>query len=178
MLQVRLWRAPRRESIPPHNPLRMTYLENFKTQRLQRQDAESDPPLFTLAARVLITLYPVDSTLVGQTGSVRSLRGRYGSRASEASTGAMLASPRRIPLRNRPRHPAPQQTQNNLRPRIRPKTPLAPSPSMRPLHNLCWRGVGPLVLRLSKYERGDVRRSGRNNRWDLQLRKGLSMGEG
>ena len=71
----------------------MTYLENFKTQRLQRQDAESDPPLFTLAARVLITLYPVDSTLVGQTGSVRSLRGRYGSRASEASTGAMLASP-------------------------------------------------------------------------------------
>ena len=71
----------------------MTYLQNFKTQRFQRQDAESDPPLLTPGARVLITLYPVDSTLVGQTGSVRSLRGRYGSRASEASTGAMLASP-------------------------------------------------------------------------------------
>ena len=58
------------------------------------------------------------------------------------------------------------------------KKSLIPSPSLRPLHNLCWRGVGPLVLRLSKYERGDVRRSGRNNRCDLQLRKGLSMGEG
>ena len=32
----------------------------------------------------------------------------------------------RIPLRNRPRHPTPQQTQDNLRPRIRPKAPLTP----------------------------------------------------
>ena len=53
-----------------------------------------------------------------------------------------------------------------------------PSPSIRPFHNLCWRGVGPLVLRLSKYERGDVSASGWNNRCDLQLRKYLSMGEG
>ena len=48
---------------------------------------------FALGARVRVTLYPVDSTLVGETGSVRSVRGRYGRRGSEASTGAMLASP-------------------------------------------------------------------------------------
>ncbi len=71
----------------------MTYLENFKTQRFQKPGDEGGPPLFSPGTRVRITLYPVDSTLVGQTGSVRSLRGRYGSRASEASTGAMLASP-------------------------------------------------------------------------------------
>ena len=73
----------------------MTYLQNFRAENFQNRETD-DPgntPLFTPAARVLITLYPVDSTLVGQTGSVRSLRGRYGSRASEASTGAMLASP-------------------------------------------------------------------------------------
>ena len=73
----------------------MTYLQDFRAQNFQKRktDDPGDPPLFTPAARVLITFYPIDSTLVGQTGSVRSLHGRYGSRASEASTGAMLASP-------------------------------------------------------------------------------------
>ena len=73
----------------------MTYLQDFRAENFhnRKTDDPGEPPLFTPAARVLITLYPVDSTLVGQTGSVRSLRGRYGSRASEASTGAMLASP-------------------------------------------------------------------------------------
>ncbi len=52
-----------------------------------------DPPIFSLGARVRVAIYAVDSTLVGETGTVRSVRGRYGSRGSEASTGAMLASP-------------------------------------------------------------------------------------
>ena len=71
----------------------MTYLENFRARGHQEQGDEGDPPKFSIGARVRVTLYPVDSTLVGETGSVRSVRGRYGSRGSEASTGAMLASP-------------------------------------------------------------------------------------
>lgn len=71
----------------------MTYLENFKAQRFQKRGDEGGPPIFSLGAWVRVTYYPVDSTLVGETGHVRSVRGRYGSRGSEASTGAMLASP-------------------------------------------------------------------------------------
>ena len=71
----------------------MTYLENFRAQRLQEGGDDGDPPIFSPGARVRVTLYPVDSSLVGERGHVRSIRGRYGSRGSEASTGAMLASP-------------------------------------------------------------------------------------
>ena len=71
----------------------MTYLENFRTQRFCEPEDRAGSPIFNLGARVTVTLYPVDSTLVGQAGTVRSIRGRYGSRGSEASTGAMLASP-------------------------------------------------------------------------------------
>lgn len=71
----------------------MSYLENYRAQRFREREDEDEPPIFSAGARVRVTLYPVDSTLVGETGSVRSVRGRYGSRGSEASTGAMLASP-------------------------------------------------------------------------------------
>ena len=71
----------------------MTYLENFKTQRFQKPEDKGGPPLFSPGTQVTVTLYAVDSTLVGHTGWVRSLRGRYGRRGSEASTGTMLASP-------------------------------------------------------------------------------------
>ena len=36
------------------------------------------------------------------------------------------------------------------------RTARLPTPVERPLHNLWWRGVGPLVLSPSKYERGGV----------------------
>lgn len=71
----------------------MTYLEKFRGRGFQEPGDEVDPPIFSVGARVRVTLYPVDSTLVGETGTVRSVRGRYGRRGSEASTGAMLASP-------------------------------------------------------------------------------------
>ena len=71
----------------------MTYLERFRAQGHRERSEEGDPPIFSVGARVVVTLYPVDSTLVGETGTVRSVRGRYGSRGAEASTGAMLASP-------------------------------------------------------------------------------------
>ena len=71
----------------------MTYLEDFRARHFRDQEGDGDPPLFALGARVKVLLYPVDSTLVGETGTVRSVRGRYGSRGSEASTGTMLASP-------------------------------------------------------------------------------------
>ncbi len=71
----------------------MTFLENFRARRCQEHGDEGDPPLFSPGARVKVTYYPVDSTLVGERGWVRSVRGRYGRRGSEASTGAMLASP-------------------------------------------------------------------------------------
>jgi hypothetical protein len=71
----------------------VTYLEKFRAQGFQKWGNEGGPPVFNLGARVTVTYYPVDSTLVGETGHVRSVRGRYGSRGSEASTGAMLASP-------------------------------------------------------------------------------------
>ena len=71
----------------------MTYLEKFRARGFQESEDEGISPIFSPGARVRVTYYPVDSTLVGETGHVRSVRGRYGSRGSEASTGAMLASP-------------------------------------------------------------------------------------
>ena len=71
----------------------MTYLENFREQRFQEQGDGGEPPIFSVGARVRVRYYPVDSSLVGHRGSVRSVRGRYGRRGAEASTGAMLASP-------------------------------------------------------------------------------------
>ena len=71
----------------------MTYLENFRAHRSREQEDEGEPPIFSPGARVMVRYYPVDSSLVGHRGSVRSVRGRYGRRGAEASTGAMLASP-------------------------------------------------------------------------------------
>ena len=71
----------------------MTYLERFVAGGFREQGDEGDPPIFSLGARVRVTMYPVDSTLVGESGTVRLIRGSYGRRGSEASTGAMLASP-------------------------------------------------------------------------------------
>ncbi len=71
----------------------MTFLENFRARRFQEHEDEGDPPIFSPGARVTVRYYPVDSTLVGETGLVRAVRGRYGRRGAEASTGSMLASP-------------------------------------------------------------------------------------
>ena len=54
---------------------------------------ECPPPRFETGEKVEVLLYPVDSSLAGQTGVVDDLRGRYGRRGAEGSTGSMLATP-------------------------------------------------------------------------------------
>ncbi|MCH8088898.1 MAG: hypothetical protein IH955_02660 [Chloroflexi bacterium] len=50
-------------------------------------------PKFKTGQKVKVTLYPVDSSLVGQLGTIEGVRGIYGSRGAEGSIGTMLATP-------------------------------------------------------------------------------------
>ena len=50
-------------------------------------------PKFKKGQKVEVTLYPVNSSLVGQDGIIDGVRGEYGRWGAEASTGSMLASP-------------------------------------------------------------------------------------